>query len=187
VLDVGEVAAEVLAGAADGPGDAGHGLLRADLVAGAGDARLAEVLGGDDVGGELAPALGDLEVLELEDGGAVGIADLGRAALPLDPLIGVDAGRGVDALELEALAAGRKAAGLAARIDDGPGLHGGCGSSFPEHVHCPSSHPCGARRKYLKASSTTIELTRSMLLARHLSPGTTGPKTPLPTVYRSGV
>ena len=38
-------------------------------------ARLAEVLAHHDVGGELAPLLGDLGVVHLEDDGAVGIRD----------------------------------------------------------------------------------------------------------------
>src|SRR6185503_18365698 len=124
VLDVGEVAAEVLAGLADGAGDAGDGLLGADLVARARHAGLAEVLRRDDVGGELGPGLGDLEVLELEDGGAVRVGDLGGAAVPLDRVEGVDAGGGVDALELQSLAFCGQAPRLPADIGHRARVHG---------------------------------------------------------------
>ena len=51
-------------------------------------AGLAEILLGEDVGGHLAPVLGDLEVLQPEDDGAVRILDLGRGAAERDLLVG---------------------------------------------------------------------------------------------------
>ena len=51
-------------------------------------AGLAEILLGEDVGGDLAPVLGDREVLALEDDRAVRILDLGRGAAERDLLVG---------------------------------------------------------------------------------------------------
>ncbi len=55
----------------------------------------AEVLGGDYVGGVLGPGRGDLDVLLLEHGGAVGAGDEGGAVgLPRHLIVGVDVRRG---------------------------------------------------------------------------------------------
>jgi hypothetical protein len=55
----------------------------------------AEVLGGDDVGGVLRPAFGELDALLLEDRRAVRAGDDGRAvALPFERIVGVYLGRG---------------------------------------------------------------------------------------------
>ena len=51
----------------------------------------AEVLADHDVGGELAPEVGDLDVLLLEDRLARFVGDSGGAVLPGDLVIGVDA------------------------------------------------------------------------------------------------
>ena len=75
--------------------DAGLALRRADVAA--------EVLADDDVGRELAPEVGDLDVLLLEDGLAALVGDAGGPVLPGDLVVGVDAGAGPAALEGQAL------------------------------------------------------------------------------------
>ena len=79
-----EVAAEALAGLADGVREAVDDLADARLAELflAVEAGLAEVLGDDDVGRELRPAGGDLGALHLEDDRAVGVGDDAGAALP---------------------------------------------------------------------------------------------------------
>src|SRR5439155_9703124 len=66
----------------------------------------AEVLGHHDVGRELAPELGDLDVLLLEDGLAGLGGDGRRPELPLDLVVGMDAGLGELAVPVEALDGG---------------------------------------------------------------------------------
>ena len=66
----------------------------------------AEVLADHDVGGELAPEAGNLDVRLLEDGLARLVLDLGGAQLPGDLVVGVDAGRGPAALEGQAAGTG---------------------------------------------------------------------------------
>ncbi len=78
--------------------DAGLALGRAEVAA--------EVLADDDVGGQLAPEVGDLDVLLLEDRLAGLVGDAGGAVLPGDLVVGVDARAGPAALEGEALGAG---------------------------------------------------------------------------------
>jgi len=74
-------------GVAGLPGQGGGGGILAEGAA--------EVLGGDDVGGVLRPAFGELHALLLEHGCAVRALDDGRAiTLPLHPIVGVDLGRG---------------------------------------------------------------------------------------------
>ena len=62
----------------------------------------AEVLGDDDVRGELAPEVGDLDVLLLEDALAGLVGDAGRPVLPGDLVVGMDARSGPAALEGQA-------------------------------------------------------------------------------------
>ncbi len=78
--------------------DAGLALGRAEVAA--------EVLADDDVGGQLAPEVGDLDVLLLEDALARFVGDAGGPVLPGDLVVGVDARAGPAALEGEALGAG---------------------------------------------------------------------------------
>src|SRR5215469_16814820 len=53
-----------------------------------------QVLAGHDVGGSQGPVLRDLDVLLFENDVAMGIGDLGGAKLPLDFVVGGDAGGG---------------------------------------------------------------------------------------------
>ena len=85
----------------DGFGDAGDELADAGLALGRADLAV-EVLGGDDVGRGHGPVDGDLDVLLLEDDLAAHVIDGGGAALPLDLVVGRDAGFGELAGELEA-------------------------------------------------------------------------------------
>ncbi len=80
--------------AVDQLADGGLALRRAEVAA--------EVLADDHVGGELAPEVGDLDVLLLEDGLARLVGDAGRPVLPGDLVVGVDPGRRPAALEGEA-------------------------------------------------------------------------------------
>jgi len=86
-----EVAALGLAALADRLGDAPHGLGRRDLGPRLGHAGLPEVLRDEDVGRELAPGRGDLDLVHLEHDRAVGVRDH-RA-----PLLEADVGRRVGA------------------------------------------------------------------------------------------
>ena len=98
VLGRGEVAV-VLAGLDVGQDDAVDQLLEAGL-AGVGADGAAEVLGGDDRGGVDRPEVGELDAALLEDrlaGLPVLLDDV--AALPGHLVVGVHAGRGVDALD----------------------------------------------------------------------------------------
>ena len=79
--------------AVDELADAVLALRRADVAA--------EVLADDDVGGELAPEAGDLDVLLLEHRLAGLAGDAGGPVLPRDLVVGVDAGAGPAALERE--------------------------------------------------------------------------------------
>ena len=74
--------------------DAGLALRRADVAA--------EVLADDDVGGQLAPEAGDLDVALLEDDLARLVADAGGPDLPLDLVVRMDALAREAALEGEA-------------------------------------------------------------------------------------
>ena len=94
----GEVAALASPGG-DRAGDATDHLLDGVLARGAVELA-AEVLLGDDVGGVLRPALGELDVALLE-GDAVAVSDAGVAALPLDGVEGVRAGIGEEAFDRE--------------------------------------------------------------------------------------
>ena len=83
-----KVSAELLPGFADRVGDSVDQLANAPLapVLLALDARLAEILGHGDVGGELAPSFGNLRPFELEHDRAVGIRDLAVSKHVLDRL-----------------------------------------------------------------------------------------------------
>ena len=140
--------------AGDGVDDAIDELLDAALPAGRADVA-AEVLADDDVGGELAPEAGDLDVRLLEDGLARLVLDLGGAELPGDLVVGVDAGRGPAALEGQSAGAG---SGETPFVVDGPDdrLQGnvprkhlgsvisrgvGCAGCCPGHFHTlPTLH-----------------------------------------------
>ena len=74
--------------------DAGLALRRAEVAA--------EVLADDDVGGELRPEVGDLDVLLLEDALAGLVGDAGGPVLPGDLVVGMDTRRGPAALEGQA-------------------------------------------------------------------------------------
>ena len=80
--------------AVDQLADAGLALRRAEVAA--------EVLADDDVGGELAPEVGDLDVLLLEDALARLVGDAGGPVLPGDLVVGMDARAGPAALEGQA-------------------------------------------------------------------------------------
>ena len=87
--------------AVDELADAGLALRRAEVAA--------EVLADHDVGGELAPELGDFDVLLLEDALAALVGDAGGPALPGDLVVRVDARAGPATLE------GQAVGGLAVR------------------------------------------------------------------------
>ncbi len=100
VLIGGEVAA-LLAPLGDGVGDAAD--EGADTALALGRPGLAvEIFGGDDVGRGHGPVDGDLDVLLLEDDFAAHVIDGGGAALPLDLVVGRDAGFGELACEAQA-------------------------------------------------------------------------------------
>ena len=80
--------------AVDQLADGGLALGRAEVAA--------EVLGHDDVGRELAPEVGDLDVLLLEDGLAGLVGDAGGPVLPGDLVVGMDVRAGAAALEGQA-------------------------------------------------------------------------------------
>ncbi len=74
----------LVGGGAPGPG---RDLRLLDLLQAAGDAGLAEILLGEDVGGDLAPVRGHVEAFEAEDDGAVRVLDLAGGAPELDRLV----------------------------------------------------------------------------------------------------
>ncbi len=94
-----------LTGRALGPGHlAAVGVQdRVALFVVQGNARLAEVLGDDDVGGDLRPSGGDLGSLHLEHDRAVGIGDAAVALLPLDGGERILARGGEPPLDLQSL------------------------------------------------------------------------------------
>ena len=65
--------------------------------------RAAEVLADDDVGGQLAPERGNLDVLLLEDADALLVADAGDPGFPLDLVVRVHARTGPAAREIAAV------------------------------------------------------------------------------------
>ena len=100
VLVGGEVAV-ALAPVADGLGDAGDEVADALFALGGADLAV-QVLAGDDVGRGDRPVAGDFDVLLLEDEVALEVLDDGVAEFPLEFVIGVDAGLGEVAGEVEA-------------------------------------------------------------------------------------
>src|SRR3989338_10200138 len=92
VLGGGEVAV-VLSPVGDGVGDAADELFGAALAAW-GAQRAAEVFGDDDVGRQLRPERGDLDVLLLKDDVALLVANGRRAQLPRHFVEGIDARAG---------------------------------------------------------------------------------------------
>ena len=96
----------------------------------------AEVLADDDVGGELAPEVGDLDVLLLEDALARLVGDARGPVLPGDLVVGMDARAGPAALEGQAVDR-RRAVQLGA-VEGGPvraGVAVGCGGHDLVLVH----------------------------------------------------
>jgi hypothetical protein len=61
-----------------------------------------EIFRDGDLGGQDAPALGDFDVFLLEDGLARIVGDFGGALVPLDFVVGMDAGLGEGVLEGQA-------------------------------------------------------------------------------------
>ncbi len=98
---VGGEVAVAHAPVADGLGDAGDEGADAGLALGGADLAV-EVLGGDDVGRGDGPVGGDFDVLLLEDEAAFEVLDDGVAELPGELVVGVDAGLGEVAREVEA-------------------------------------------------------------------------------------
>jgi hypothetical protein len=87
-----------------------------------------QVLAGHDVGRGHGPVLGNFDIFLLEDDAALGVGDLRVAQLPLDFVIGRNAGLGEEAAESQA-------GGLLGGYGDGRGradggLGGGGGGSF---------------------------------------------------------
>ena len=94
---------------ANGLSHAGDQRADAALALGRAD-RAVQIFAGDNVGRGHRPVLGDLDIFLLEDDAALGVGDLREAELPLELVVGRDAGVGEEALEGEArgaLLAGR--------------------------------------------------------------------------------
>ena len=83
---------------ADGFGDAGDELADSGFALGSADLAV-QIFAGHDVGGGHGPVFGDLDVLLFEDHAALGVGDLGEAEIPLEFVVGGDAGLGEDAAE----------------------------------------------------------------------------------------
>src|SRR5262249_47277393 len=108
VFLAGEVAV-LAAPVADGAGDAVDELADAGLALGS--VQLAvEILAGDDVGGELAPGLGDLAIDLLENDAAALVLDGGCALFPFELVVGADALCAEDAGDGHPLASRKSAA-----------------------------------------------------------------------------
>src|SRR5207302_5005506 len=86
---------------ADGFGDAGYELADSGLALGATDFAV-QVFAGHDVGGGHGPVFGDFDVFLFEDYATFGVSDLGEAEIPLEFVVGGDAGLGEEAAEGEA-------------------------------------------------------------------------------------
>src|SRR5690606_8697899 len=80
------------------PRPGGYGVLL-DLLQGAGDAGLAEIFLGDDVGRHLAPGSGDVDILELEHHRAVRVSNLAGGRTEVDAGKGTLVGFGVAAFD----------------------------------------------------------------------------------------
>ncbi len=137
------VAAEVSAldaPVANGLGHAGHQLAHAGLALRRVE-RAVQIFAGDDVGRRHRPVLGDLDVLLLEDDAALRVGDLRQAQLPLELVVGRDAGLGEEALEGQAGRAllgvafgGGSRGGLTGR--DGRRIRSGCFGGDFGHGEC---------------------------------------------------
>ena len=80
------------------PQERRHGVLL-DALQPRRDPRLAEILLGEHVGRHLAPAGGDLDVVEREDDRAVGVADLASGRMKFDQRVGRNISLGVSPLD----------------------------------------------------------------------------------------
>src|SRR4029079_16572853 len=109
----------------------------------------AEVLADDDVDGQLRPALGDLDVLLLEDGLARLMADAGGPGLPLDLVVGMDARRGPSPWERQAADALAFEAGSPRPAEARRGWGGRCGGlGGPLHgATCSICHSARRNRR----------------------------------------
>jgi hypothetical protein len=76
----------------------------------------AEILGDHDVRRELRPALGDLDIVLLENDFALLVADRGGTQLPFDRIKGVDVGLGEVTLDGQAGSGSGTLVGLFARM-----------------------------------------------------------------------
>ena len=136
--------------AVDQLADGGLALRRAEVAA--------EVLADDDVGGELAPEVGDLDVLLLEDALARLVGDAGGPVLPGDLVVGMDARAGPAALEGQAADGGRavplgavEGGAVGAGVAVGSGCRGRVlvqngGLVASGHLLSPPCLRCGDRR-----------------------------------------
>ena len=117
----------------------------------------AEVLADHDVGRELAPEVGDLDVLLLEDALARLVGDAGGPVLPGDLVVGMDVRAGPAALEGQAASALAGEAGTVRACEagrGGGGLVGGLGRLLGlraavmgcDRCPVPSSHLLSPRR-----------------------------------------
>ena len=118
--------------AVDQLADGGLALRRAEVAA--------EVLADDDVGGELAPEVGDLDVLLLEDALAGLVGDAGGPVLPGDLVVGMDARAGPAALEGQAADGGRAVQLGAVEGRRRTGRRGGGERVLPQRP-CPKRGP----------------------------------------------
>jgi hypothetical protein len=76
---------------ANGFGDAGDERADSALALGRVE-RAVQIFAGHDVGRGHRPVLGDLDIFLLEDDAALRVGDLGEAELPLELVVGRDAG-----------------------------------------------------------------------------------------------
>ncbi len=86
---------------ADGFGDAGDELADSGLALGRADLTV-QIFARDDVGRGHGPVFGDFDVFLFEDDTAVRVGDLGKAEIPLEFVVGGDAGLGEEAVEGQA-------------------------------------------------------------------------------------
>ncbi len=108
---------------ANGFGDAGDELADSGLALGGAELTV-QILAGHDVGRGHGPVFGDFDVFLFEDHAAVGVGDLGEAEIPLEFVVGGDAGLGEEAAE------GQAGGGLPGVRGDGGGWGRGNGSDL---------------------------------------------------------
>ncbi len=157
---VGGEVAHVAAPLGDGIRHAADELLDgAFALLGAHDA--VEIFGDHDVGGRLAPTLGDLDVLLLEDDLAFFVGDGGGAEFPLHFIEGVHALLGKVTLDLQAAVTGESV---------GPHEIGNCGLLLNRLGHASSFRifnlffPCGSVRNFRGRSRLTNSGAKEVLL-----------------------